>query len=1064
MLKKIALILFLFSGMTGLVYESIWIRVLSLGVGATSTSMSIVLSIFFFGLSIGSFIASKYAERINNPLLFYGITEGFIGLYTPFLIYILINFHKILAFLPLNGSFSPLGIFSKFFIVFILLAPPTILMGLTLPLLVKFFTKDTHNIGKNVSFLYAINTFGGLTGAILGSFIFIPKLGIIFANHLMAILNISCFLITFYYCKKYFPSEKIFVFSNTNVKNKYKHAYKDNISTPIEATSTNTTIVASCFIIGFASITFEVVWNKYLGIFFGTNIYGLGIILSLYLLGIGLGSSLLSFFYNKIKKVSEVFIYLLFAALLFSLLASYLLNLAPLMATVFGYYLENIFSLLIIKIFITVIVLILPTLSFGAILPLAISMVSASAKDAPKVTGQIYAWNTIGAILGSYLSGIVLIPNFDSGNTIKIALLSIVVAIIAVTYFTLKEKRKKWIQIAIAILIAILVLYKADIDFKNIIKSAYNQSIGKQLELSDLLKYYHNDYEDFKLIIEGKTGVISLSHDPQDGTYYKNFYRLKTNGLNESVYNIYDLNTLPKYEALLGLLSYLFVRDPQNAFVVGYGGGYTVNFLTTTDLKNVYVAELEEGIIEASNFVHKNNNPILKRKNLNLEIEDARYVLNIGKKGALDIIVSQPSHSWLSGVANLFTEEFFNIVKSNLSEKGVFSQWLNLYNLNEPVLKSILKTFFTVFPYGAVFTDLKDQEMIMVGSKRPLTLNIQKLKMMTKNHIFESMLSGIPFNDPYNALTNYSLSRDEIINITKDANLNTDVNAYAEVMQSALFYSKDKYNEYPQTFLSNNFSGDFSFILKKEIAGSDDFIFKMLSAYKNNGKFDKFHLLLQKLENGTVVKKDRNVIRMKELGELYYSVERYASAEKILKEAWITSRTSEILYLLVATLQSSKKYSEALELIDKNPSLSNESINCYKASMLFESFKWESFKSYMKYMKILNYNEKSTYPTYVNKCGIYFYKLLGYYYYLNYDYNNALKQFAKYYEQYTTDERVLSLIVSSYLALNDSKNALYFAEILKHTVETKKKNTQSLSQYYFSKNLKEDSFVLKSLE
>ena len=149
-------VLFFLSGLTSLVYETLWIRVLSLGVGSTSASMGLVLSIFFFGLSMGSFIAGKWSHRIKRPLLTYGIMEGLIGLYAIGIIYVLFDFHKILGLLPLEGSFSWFGVTMKFVLVFFFLLIPTVFMGASLPLLVKIFVKGKENLGKKLGLLYGL--------------------------------------------------------------------------------------------------------------------------------------------------------------------------------------------------------------------------------------------------------------------------------------------------------------------------------------------------------------------------------------------------------------------------------------------------------------------------------------------------------------------------------------------------------------------------------------------------------------------------------------------------------------------------------------------------------------------------------------------------------------------------------------------------------------------------------------------------------------------------------------------------------------------------------------------
>ncbi|OFZ38446.1 MAG: hypothetical protein A2504_10790 [Bdellovibrionales bacterium RIFOXYD12_FULL_39_22] len=1013
--------------------------------------MSIVLSIFFFGLSIGSLLAGKFARRVNNPLLLYGITEGIIGLYAPLLIYALLNFHKFLAILPLHGSQNMLALFAKFFLVFLLLIIPTVLMGLTLPLLVKFFSTQETNIGKQISFLYGVNTLGAFLGAILGSFFFIPKFGVLLANNLMAAINIAVFLAVLIINWRYLKGNKFLQPKTLKPSASSIKKFTPNWQQII--------LISTALFAGFASISFEVVWNKYLGIFFGTNIYGLGIILALYLFGIGLGSLLLSLYFQKIKNITNLFINVLMLAILFSLLASYALNYAPILTTILAFYLKGWPGMLAIKAIVTVVILLLPTLMFGALLPLIIVMLTKSAEDAPAITGLAYAWNTVGSILGSYLAGIVFIPMLGSGAAIKIAMLALTFSGILVVFFFTPDKKRRLVFFPVFACIALVSIFGANVDFKNILKSAYTQSISPDTSLADLTKYYAKDYEEFQLIVEGKTGIISLSHDPKDGTHYRDYYRLKTNGLNESIYNKNSMRTLPKYEALLGLLSYLFVRDPHSAFIVGYGGGFTVDFLTSTDLPNVYVAELEEGIIEAANYVYKKNNPILKRENLRLEIEDARYVLNIGRKGEYDIIVSQPSHSWLSGVANLFTKEFFEVVNANLSEKGVFSQWLNLYNLNEPVLKSILKTFYEVFPNGAVFTDLNDSEMIIVGSRQPLKLNMQKLLLMTKNETLSTMLAQIPFNDPYNALTNYSLSRQEIVKLTDEAVINTDINAYAEVKQSALFYSDSKYNTSPQAFLSKHFSGNFSYILGTDYSERPDFVFNMLNAYQNMGKDDK---LLTMLAHVDADKYQDDPAALSSLGSLFYSAERYASAERVLLLAMqvIKNPSGPTIATLLATLTAQRKYKQALDLINSSNNKKDALVLCHKANLLYE------LNDHEKFIKLYTQSINPFEQTYLAECGIYFHKIKGYAQYLQKNYQDALLSLGEYYRNYPNDISAMKGIVAAYRAIGNTEMVEAFAQTIARVAKSNSNRLLTLATRYDLHNLSGksiDAHALRSI-
>jgi hypothetical protein len=195
-------------------------------------------------------------------------------------------------------------------------------------------------------------------------------------------------------------------------------------------------------------------------------------------------------------------------------------------------------------------------------------------------------------------------------------------------------------------------------------------------------------------------------------------------------------------------------------------------------------------------------------------IEDARYALAANYFGPLDIIVSQPSHSWLSGAANLFTKEFFTIVRKNLSEKGVFAQWLNLYNMDVEVLESLLKTFFTVFPHGAVFTEGQDDELVLLGSNQAIDLNFQKLNLLAKNPVLQSKLTQVFRHSPYDLLSLYSISRSDILELTRNAPINTDINAFAEVRQSKIFYEGLKGRQKPQEYLASIFHADYESITR----------------------------------------------------------------------------------------------------------------------------------------------------------------------------------------------------------------------------------------------------------
>ncbi len=1015
--------LFFVSGLTSLVYETLWVRVLSLGVGSTSTAMSIVLSIFFAGLSLGSWGAGKFIHRISRPVLCYGILEGIIGLYSLVLLPILFQFHSVLSYLPLTGSFSWLGTILKFVVVLLLLVVPTTLMGASLPILIRIFVKSSENLGKRISLLYGVNTLGAVAGAFLSGFVLIPALGIVLSNTFSAILNIGV-LVAAFFLQKTAPQTESAESPTTETVASGGSQFQKVL--PWVAFST-----------GFSALAAEVVWNKYLGIFLGSNVFGLSLILSLFLLGIALGSLALSLFIERVKNKEFVFQILLAVCLLSILSTTLLLNVAPIIANVISYYFPR-FDLFLVKACLAAIILFPPGTILGALLPLAIRLKIEKVQDSPAVAGRLYAVNTIGSILGSCAAGLILIPYLGSSGAILTTMIVLFLVSAAVAFSRLENRKT---AIGIHLVLLLIIPFASAVRFENIIKSAYLQHAAPGLSFSEAMRYFARDYEEFQLIVEGKTGIISLSHDPQDGTNYRDYLRLKTNGLNESIYDTNNLEALPKYEALLGFLPLSFARNPQNAFVVGYGGGYTVDFLTSTNMDEVFVAELEEGIIKAADYVYKGKNPFLSRKNLNLQIEDARFVLASRKHGPFDIIVSQPSHSWLAGVANLFTEEFFLTVRDNLSQEGVFSQWLNLYNMNAEVLKSILHTFYSVFPHGYVFTGADDQELIMIGSKSPLQFNMDKLEAMAANPKYQRQLVLVPIANAYDILAQYALSRDEVLKLTTGARKNTDRNAFAEVTQSRLFYTER--NLFPSRFLLEAYSGDYSTLVKeKETA---DFYRGLLRSLEKDQQ--RSFKVLPVLDRYRKVAAGADNF---ELAYQSYQMERYATSLEILSSMGITQPVFHLLLSNYLTLGEGQK---ATDLWNRYPQFQKGAAFCFAVEL--GALNGTGEKQAVRQLE-------SQYDENMKRCGAYLNKALGLHYLRNSNPKRAIEFLEAYYSSAPNDVEPYRALLASYILAGEKENAKNFFDALDATVNREKKRLEDLASFYERKGFVKDAEALKA--
>lgn len=1052
-------LMFFCSGFTSLVYQVIWVRQLSLAVGSTSASLSIVLSIFFLGLAGGSYLVGRFHQKIKNPLTTYAQLEGVIGLYGFVLVYILFHFQSLLVKFYPDGDISFLSQSFKFFLVFLLLILPTLAMGATLPLLVKAFEQKGADKRQSVSLMYGINTLGAVAGSMASGFFLIPRFGVELSNHFAVILNLVLLGSAWLLGRQPFGGDTVAPIP-------HQRASEVGLPATITASTASTAsiapkqnsfylpsrrflllgIAASC---GFATISAEVVWNKYLGIFMGTNIYGLSLLLSILLLGIGLGSILLPKARRAFNSLSnEQFLLALSFMLLLGLwLSTRLLGNLPFLTAIASYYLGTSLSLLQIKSFATAAILFFPTFISGMILPLTIELISEDSRDLPQATSWVYSLNTVGAIAGSYLSGLVLVPLIGSAWTIKLALNLLILCLFALIFQTITLRRQRiWIW-SLLVTATLGINSMETLQFKDIIRSAYFQTFtdGSQGASPDVLKFFSDKQEEFIKIIEGETAVISLSHDKADGPEYRKYFRLKTNGLNESVYDSSNRDALPKYEALLGLLPYTLMEKPEKAFMVGYGGGFSTHFLGSTDLKKVMVAELEKGIIEAADFVWQGQNPILQHPNVQLKIEDARFLLAVGHGAPYDIIASQPSHSWLSGVANLFTLEFFELVKSRLSAKGIFSQWLNLYNMDEAVLKSILKTFYTVFPHGAVFTDPNDDEVILIGSLTPLHLDLDRATEILGRPALQPLFANLAIKNGYDLLTHLTITRERALEIATDSVLNTDRNAYAETRQSHLFYHPQ--NRTVQDFLNEQFQADYDQV----VPASAPLVYsELLKSLNLNQNFSKYNKVLDD--------KKTELHNWQDLALAYYQVERYASALKIIEQNKFNLHTTDDLNLTLQILLASAQHRRLTDVYEAF----NSKTNFYSSCLALESYlNQRTIKGAKKAALLLEKNSDRA----LRECGDYYYYYLGHYYHATGEQEKAMAYLDHFYKSNPQHLEGIKFLIGSLIASDlNSSSEEFMKEYLKIR-QQEKERLITLSNFYRSHNALEDATLLnKKLE
>jgi spermidine synthase len=404
------------------------------------------------------------------------------------------------------------------------------------------------------------------------------------------------------------------------------------------------------------------------------------------------------------------------------------------------------------------------TFVFGGLFPITLSMYCARVADLHQRIGKGYAINTVGSILGAVAAGFWIIPRFGT----DFLLTATVVVTLALPWLFIDAHARPR-QVAAAFAFAIMLLAGSwqlpHLNYAELITAAPYRFDSDAMA---------GNRPRFMFLEEGRAGVVSVI------TYDEKKALLQNNGIKESFLGLDPSIKPPFTEVLLGLMPFLLHADPNSAFVVGFGGGTTVQALADTTLQEIRVVELEPAVIAAVTAIHGGEIPVLQDSRVQLRLNDARNSLLVEGR-SYDLIVSQPSHPWLAGAGNLFTRQFFEIAAANLNDGGIFAQWVNLFNMDATTLRSILQAYYQVFPHGFTFMNTDSGDLLLFGSNQPLMFNYGLIEQRMRIPPIKRALATARIDRPEALLWYFALSREEALIAAGDMPANTDTRIFSEV-------------------------------------------------------------------------------------------------------------------------------------------------------------------------------------------------------------------------------------------------------------------------------------------
>jgi spermidine synthase len=690
-------LLFALSGFSGLIYESIWTHYLKLFLGHAAYAQTLVLAIFMGGMAIGSWVCSSRSLRWRNLLLGYALAEGIVGLialafHSAFVALLDISYDTVI---PQMGSPALVDAF-KWGLSALMILPQSILLGMTFPLMSSGIVRRfPQRPGRSIAMLYFTNSIGAAIGVLASGFLLINLFGLPGTIRIAGGINILIALL-------------IWVLVGRSAEERASAEPRTEAALKQPRVTWHSFFLLASLVTGAASFVYEVGWIRMLSLVLGTSTHAFELMLSAFILGLAFGGLWIQRRIDALPAPSRFlgYIQVIMGLLALSTLVSYGTTFDVMQwlvknidKTEAGYALFN-----LSRSAIAMAIMLPATFCAGMTLPL-ITLTLMKQGHGESSIGAVYAANTIGAILGVFFAIHIGMPELGlKGLMIFGAGLDITLGIALFWHERRKHGSRRQGAVAAAAFMAILgAILFVDLDPHKMGSGVYRHGDIPTPATHRVL--YHRD---------GKTATITcfLSDD--------GILSIRTNGKTDAGVQVRpgarpapDESTM----ILTAVLPMFFHPQARTAAAIGFGSGYTSRMLLANPaLTEVDTIEIERNMVEGAHNFSPMVDVVLTDRRSKIYFDDAKtFFSTYGKR--YDIIVSEPSNPWVSGVAGLFSREFYRRINRHLSDDGLFVQWMQLYDTNVDLVLSVLKAISESFEDYVAYT-ITDSDMLMIAKRK----------------------------------------------------------------------------------------------------------------------------------------------------------------------------------------------------------------------------------------------------------------------------------------------------------------------------------------------------------
>lgn len=754
-------------------YETVWVRQLSYILGNANIATTLVLTAFMAGLSLGAGLLGSRADRLERPLRVYGWLEIAIAaaaMVVPAMLEVIQRLHtKVVAgSLP---EWAPHVI--DFVLVSALLVVPTALMGSTLPILVRWTAQQGDLAGRSLGWLYGLNNLGAVAGGLFAGYHGLRHLGLEGTTHMAMAINALVGLVALALDLAVTPARA----AGGEPADTTRADPPERVpSSQVRGSLPFAAICGVIFVAGFAAMLFEIALMKVLPLILGSSTYSFSVIVCAFITGIAAGSFAAGLALPRVQRPEILLGACMIAAGLCFLLTIPLCNKLPVLYLWLKSQMSGSFETMqVIGAGLCFLIMLVPTFVMGGTLPLAVHLGTQGDSRVARQVGVLYTANTAGNILGTMITGLVLVPRLGFKATMEAGVAMQLVT--GLTLITLAGKPPRGPGRAVVGILVVIGLYAhlyPEVDVLGLTAGVFRMNRPGSRSIEAAL------HENREIVFQEEDDQAFVTVERDAGT---GILTLRVNGKPDASTGK-DMPT----QKLLAHLPLLVHGSAQQVLIIGLGSGSTPAAALRHPIRSLEVVELSPAVIRARQHFVAATGEIEKDSRLRVVNADGRNFLTYSSR-SYDVVISEPSNPWCAGIATLYTREFFGIVRDHLTPDGVMCQWVQAYEMDPATFNLIVRTFRQVFPHVELFC-VSGGDVLMLGSGKPIGLPGEILERRIAAPGVKEDMTAISVSSAMTLLGHHLLSSPRVEEFAGPGEINTDDLPILEYLAPYALYSR----------------------------------------------------------------------------------------------------------------------------------------------------------------------------------------------------------------------------------------------------------------------------------